>query len=416
MDTKPPRKIDLFDPTHNADPYPTYAKLRLEVPVYQTKSQDGRTLWVVTRYQDVQTVLKDARFVKDIRSASTPEQNAALNARLQALAFRVLSQNMLSADPPSHTRLRGLISKAFTPRRTEQLRPRIEQLTDELLDAMEGKTELDLINDFAFPLPIRVISEMLGIPEADRDNFRLWSNMLIDGSGPDSPETNRQKSASNFLQYLTQLVAERRVRPSNNSSSSDDKDLITALIEAEEQGDKLDEEQLIAMIWLLIIAGHETTVNLIGNGMLALFQHPDQLEMLKNNPELIKPAIEELLRYNGPVETSTSRFAGEDLVLDGQPISKGDAVLAVIAGADRDPEQFADPNNLDITRANNPHVAFGYGIHYCIGAPLARLEGQIAFRKLLERKPTIHLAVPVQELRWRPNLILRGLQTLPVAF
>lgn len=409
------RNLNLFSPQTRANPYPIYAELRKEAPVYPIQGQSGRRMWIVTRYEDVQTVLKDPRFIKNVREVATGEELAAIDANLQSSAFRLLNYHLLNADPPDHTRLRSLITKTFTPRRVELLRPRIEQLTDELIDAMEGKTEVDLIDAFAFPLPIRVISELMGLPIADRHKFREWTSMIVDRAGTEAPEVNQRKGTQAFVSYLTQLVVERRNQPMS-SDSDESKDLVTALIQTEEQGDKLSEEELISMLWILILAGHETTVNLIGNGMLALFQHPDQMEKLKDNPELIKTAIEEFLRYNGPVEAATLRYASENLELDGQKISRGDALWAALAGADRDPSEFANSDDLDVTRTNNQHLAFGYGIHYCVGAPLARLEGQIAFRKLLERKPTIHLAVPAEQLTWRPNMILHGLQSLPVAF
>lgn len=399
-------QLDVLSPAFKADPYPTYAQLREYAPVYRAVLPDGVPVWIVTRYNDVQAVLKDERFSKNYRRAMTPEQLAQLPPVPDM--FLTLNNNLLAHDPPDHTRLRTLVSKAFTPRMVDQLRPRIQQLANDLLDQVQPRGQMDLLTDYAFPLPITVICEMLGIPVADRDQFRRWSNVLVSSTSAleDAPEV--LQAGGEFARYLLALVAERRAAPQA--------DLVSGLIAAEEQGDTLSEDELLGMIFLLLVAGHETTVNLIGNGMLALLQHPDQLAKLKAEPSLIKGAIEELLRYNGPVETSTERFALEDVTLEDVTIAKGDMVLVVLASADRDASQFADPDTLDIERTNNRHLAFGHGIHFCLGAPLARLEGQIAISTLLRRMPKLQLAVPAAELVWRPGLLLRGLQQLPVAF
>lgn len=397
--------IDLLNPVFKADPFPTYAELRQHAPVYRAALPDGTPVWLVTRYDDVQTVLRDERFVKNFRSALTPEQLAAFPPI--PAEFATLNNNMLDRDPPDHTRLRALVSKAFTPRMIEHLRPRVQEIADELLDGIQVQEEMDVIAAYAFPLPITVICEMLGIPVADRDQFRRWSNTLVGSAGsPDDPVM--LESATAFTAYLRALVAERRAARRT--------DLISGLIAAEDGGDTLHEDELLAMIFLLLVAGHETTVNLIGNGMLALFEHGDQLEKLKSDPRLIKSAVEELLRYTGPVETATERYAREDMVLGGVTIPRGEMVLAVLASAGRDEDKFKVADRLDITREPNRHMAFGQGIHFCLGAPLARMEGQIAITTLLRRLSNLRLAVPVEELHWRPGLVLRGLQALPVAF
>lgn len=406
MDTV--EKIDFFSPAHRANPYRDYAYLRENAPVYRYTDSSGYAYWVITRYEDVQAAFKDPRLVKDYRHAYSQERIAQIEAQMTTREWRILDQNLLSADPPDHTRLRNLVSKAFTPRRMEQLRPRIQQIADELIDAMAGQSQVDLLDVYAFPLPFQVIAELLGVPTVDRDKFRSWSKSLLDGSGPDAPEVNSYKAAVAFVAYIEEMIAERR-------KTGGQEDLVGALVQAEESGDKLSEDELIAMIWLLIIAGHETTVNLIGNGMVALLRHPDQMAKLQTDlPGLIKPAIEEFLRYDGSVETSTIRFASEDVQISGQHIARGERVLLVIAGADHDATRFTNSDELDVTRANNQHIAFGYGIHFCLGAPLARLEGQIALSTLLERKPNIKLAVKPEDLQWRPSLLLRGLQSLPV--
>ena len=400
-------RVDLFDPTFKANPYPTYAELRSGAPVYRAELPDGRGVWLVTRYDDVVAVLKDERFAKDWRSAMTPEQLAQIPPIPEVM--KPLSENMLDKDPPDHERLRRLVSKAFTPRLIERMRPRVQEIADTLLDAVEDKGGMDLIDDYAFPLPITVIAELLGVPVADRNRFREWSNAAVSG---DTTQEYVEKillpHMQAFIDYLRALFEEKRENPKD--------DLISALVLAEEAGDKLSEDELLAMVFLLLIAGHETTVNLIGNGTLALLQNPDQLQKLKDDPSLIKPAIEKLLRYDGPVETSTERFAREDVAIGGTVIPKGEMVLVVIAAADHDPERFPEPDTLEIARADNKHLAFGKGIHHCLGAPLARMEGQIALGTLLRRMPDLRLKDSPESLTWRPGLVLRGLKGLPVVF
>src|SRR5919112_2836741 len=343
MTTQPPR-VDLLEPAFNANPYPTYGELRSEVPVYRATLPDGRGVWLVTRYEDVVAVLKDERFVKDWRKAMPPEQLAQIPPIPEVM--KPLSENMLDKDPPDHERLRRLVSKAFTPRLIERMRPRVQEIADALLDAVEEGGEMDLIDDYAFPLPIIVIAELLGVPAEDRNKFREWSNAAVSG---DTTQEYMEKillpHMQAFTDYLRAMFEEKRRNPKD--------DLISGLVRAEEAGDKLSEDELLGMVFLLLIAGHETTVNLIGNGVLALLQHPDQLQKLKNDPSLIKPAIEELLRYDGPVETSTERFAREDIAIGETVIPKGEMVLVVIAAAHRAPEWFPDPDTLDTTRSEN---------------------------------------------------------------
>jgi cytochrome P450 len=402
-------QVDLFDPTFKTNPYPTYAELRSEAPVYRAELPDGRGVWLVTRYDDVVAVLKDERFAKDWRSAMTPEQLAQIPPIPEVM--KPLSENMLDKDPPDHERLRRLVSKAFTPRLIERMRPRVQEIADTLLDAVKKKDKggMDLIDDYAFPLPITVIAELLGVTAEDRNRFREWSDAAVSG---DTTQEYVEKillpHMQAFIAYLRGLFEEKRRDPKD--------DLISALVLAEEAGDKLSEDELLAMVFLLLVAGHETTVNLIGNGTLALLQNPDQLQKLKDDPSLIKPAIEELLRYDGPVETSTERFAREDVAIGDMVIPKGEMVMVVIAAADHDPERFPEPDAMDIARADNKHLAFGKGIHHCLGAPLARMEGQIALGTLLRRMPDLRLKSSPESLTWRPGMVLRGLTGLPVEF
>lgn len=397
-------QVDYQSPAFKANPYPTYARLRQESPVHRMSLPDGSGMWLITRYADVAAVLKDPRFVKDPRNVLSAEELARMGVDDSPLRF-----NMLSVDPPDHTRLRGLVHRAFTAPFIERLRGRVQAIADELIDAVEAKGEMDLIDDFAFPLPILVIAEMLGVPGKDRDRIREWSNALTAGALQGrQAERSLQGHVAAFGHYLYELCEVRRHDPGN--------DLVSALIQAEEEGSTLNQEELISMVFLLLIAGHETTVNLIGNGMLALFQHPGELEALRQDPTLIKPGVEEMLRYESPVEHATSRFAREDVELGGARISKGELVLAVLGSANRDGEQFEDPDRFMLRRADNKHVAFGLGIHYCLGAPLARMEGYIAIPTLLRRLPDLRLAVAPEELAWRFSMLVRGVQRMPVAF
>jgi cytochrome P450 len=409
-----------------AHAYPFYERLRAEGPVARTTLPDGQTMWLVSRYDAALAVLRDyQRFGNDPENALTPEEYRAvidqgtrnLTPEQQAQFAEVdatLSRNLLGVDPPDHTRLRKLVSQSFTPPFIEGLRPRVQEIADALLDAIEARAEaterreFDLVDDFAFPLPITVICEMLGVPIADRDQFRVWSNALVQFNPAEQLDMDRMRLIRDFNDYLRGFVAVKRDQPGD--------DLVSGLIQAEEAGDTLSEDELIAMVNLLIVAGHETTVNLIGNGMLALFEHPAQMRALAADPTLVNNAVEEFLRYTGPVEMSLTRFAREDVEIDGQTIRRGDQVTVLLASADRDPAQFPDPDRFDVTREPGRHLAFGMGIHACLGSPLARLEGRIAFTTLLARLPEIRLAVPRETLDWRPGSLLRGLVRLPVAF
>jgi cytochrome P450 PksS len=387
-----------------ADPYPFYARLRREAPVYRV-TLDRQPVWLVTRYDDVASVLKDERFAKHASSVMSPEQLA--RQPWVPGPLKPLSRNMLDLDAPDHTRLRALVSRAFTPRLVEGMRDRIQALSDQLLDDLRGRPRFDLIRDYALPLPTTVIAEMLGVPVADRHKFRRWSNALIAARASRWHLLLAIWPGWRFLSYVRRLVRDRRAAPRD--------DLVSALVQVEEAGDRLSADELLAMIVLLLVAGHETTVNLIGNGTLALLEHPDQLDRLRDDPTLIRPAVEELLRYAGPVDTATGRYPREDVTVAGVKIPRGELVLAVIASANRDERQFADADKLDVAREPNRHLSFGLGAHFCLGAALARLEGQIAINTLLRRAPGLRLAVSRGALRWRPGAVLRGLKALPVA-
>ena len=326
--------VNIASPEFKANPYPFYARLRAEAPVYRVTLPTRETAWLVTRYDDVAAVLKDERFVKD--TIERPDAGTGRQAALVPQAmFRPLKRNMLDLDPPDHTRLRALVHKAFTPRLVEQMRGRIQALTDELLDAVQGRGRMDLIRDYALPLPTTIIAEMLGVPAEDRHKFHRWSNAIVSAAASTWGMLKAIPNAWLFMRYIRKLIRQRRADPQD--------DLVSALVRAEEAGDTLSEDELVAMVFLLLVAGHETTVNLIGNGTLALLEHPDQMERLRNDPALIKPAVEELLRYASPVETATERYAREDVTIAGVTIPRGEMVFAVIASANRDERQFAEP-------------------------------------------------------------------------
>jgi pimeloyl-[acyl-carrier protein] synthase len=315
---------------------------------------------------------------------------------------------MLLSNPPDHTRLRTLVTKAFTPRVVEGMRPRIQEIVDSLLDAVQSKHLMDVIADLAYPLPVIVIAGMLGVPTEDREKFKGWSRDLARTLDPIlTPDvlTAGDEATVAFIDYFRALVAKRRKDPQD--------DLLSALSAAEEQGDRLSEDELLATAVLLFGAGHETTMNLIGNGLLALLQHPQQMEMLKRDPGLIHTAVEEFLRYDSSVQM-TARTALADIEIDGKVMAQGQQAILVLGAANRDPVQFADPDRLDITRKDNRHIAFSHGIHSCLGAPLARVEAQIAINTLLRRMPALRLQI--EDLEWRETVTLRGLKALPVTF
>jgi cytochrome P450 len=384
-------RSDFADPAFQADPHPEYARWRRETPVRRVLLPSGVETWLVTRYDDARQALSDPRLSKAFPLQGADPITAAT------------SRHMLSADPPDHTRLRRLVSGAFTARRIEALRPRIEEITDELLTALGGHDRVDLIDAFAFPLPIQVICELLGVPAADQDRFRAWTTVIVSGSvNRDQLPAAMQAMAT----YIRELIAERRTHGGD--------DLLSGLIEVRDAGDRLSEDELSSMVFLLLIAGHETTVNLIGNGVQLLLADRGRWDRLRADPALLPSAIEEFLRFEGPVETSTYRFATEDLELGGSAIRAGEPVLVSLLAANRDDGRFPESDELQLDRTQNPHLAFGHGIHYCLGAPLARLEAQIAFGKLLARFPDLELAVPAEQLSWRPGYLIRGLHDLPV--
>jgi cytochrome P450 len=395
---------DVTSSDFKARAYEYYAQLRAQAPVHPAKVL-GQTAWLVSRYDDVAFLLKDARLAKDRHNAKGSRPFSRLPGVLGFL--QAIERNMLDVDAPDHTRLRGLVHLAFTPRLVERMRARIEGLSEELLARAMTRGTMDVIADYALPIPLTVISEMLGIPTADQHRFHRWSNTIVASTA--APNLIRVLPAIwRFVRYLRKVIAAKRGRPQD--------DLISALVQAEEAGERLREDELVAMVFLLVVAGHETTVNLIGNGVLALMQFPEQLARLRADARLEATALEELLRFHSPVEVSTERFAREPIEVAGVTIPQGALVYGLISSANRDETQFDAPDRLDLGRQKNRHLAFGQGIHYCLGAPLARLEGQIALRRLLEHMPGLRLAVPETTLRWRKGLNIRGLEALPVAW
>jgi len=400
--TIPP--VDVTAPSFKADPFPFYARLRAEAPVHPVVVRATKQrAWLVTRYVDVLGALKDDRFAKDRHNAMTKVQ--LKKAPWMPPMFKPLERNLLGLDGADHDRLRVLVHRAFTQRMIDQMRDEIERVAAALLDAAAARGSMDLIADYALPLPLMIIGGLLGVPAADNDKFNRWTKIFV------SAGTNRNPfvlipGITGFMRYLRRLIKERRAHPRD--------DLVTALVAAQDGDDRLSDDEILAMIFLLLSAGHETTVNLIGSGTLALLEHPDQLARLRDDPAIAKPAIEELVRFVCPAETATERYAREDAIVAGVTIPRGELTLAVIASANRDASYFEDPDGLNLTRTPNKHLAFGQGIHYCLGAPLSRLEGQIALPALLRRFPTVRLSVPADRLRWRGSFIVRGLEALPV--
>jgi cytochrome P450 len=411
---------ELFTWEFATDPYPAYTWLREHAPVHRTRLPSGVEAWLVTRYADAREALADPRLSKNPLHHAEPP-GARGKTGIPGERGADLMTHLLNIDPPDHTRLRRLVSKAFTPRRVAGFGPRVQQLTDRFVDGFAGRGEADLIHDFAFPLPIYAICDLLGVPAEDQDDFRDWAGMMIrHGKGP---RGGVARSVRRMRAYLTELIHRKRAAlpPAGPDGGAPDEDLISGLIRASDHGEHLTENEAAAMAFILLFAGFETTVNLIGNGMHTLLTHPGpraglQASLARGETALLETAVEELLRHDGPVELATWRYATAPLAIGGRPIAAGDPVLVVLAAADRDPARFADPDTVDLARTDNPHLGYGHGIHYCLGAPLARLEARTALAALLTRLPDLRLAADPAELRWRGGLIMRGLRTLPVAF
>lgn len=396
------------------NPFPIFEQLRQIGSVVQLPFPMGETnnrAWVVTHMEEALKVLKDQdHFCVDPKSI---DQNSTIKESLtgssdSAGSNMFLTNSLNAIDQPDHRRLRALVSKAFTPRYMEGLRPRVQELADELLDQVQDRGEMDLVKDYANLLPINVISDMIGVPKSDHSLIHKWSEGIANGLGVGTVDPKTAENLKDFGNYIKQLTEDKRKQPSD--------DLISQLISIEEQGDRLDETELISLVQLLIFAGHETTSTLISTGTLLLLDHPEQLEILKADLSLVPSAVEELLRFHGPSTTAGPRYALKDLELSGQEIKKGDMVFPLLKSANRDERQFENAEELDITRIIKRHLAFGQGVHMCLGAPLARVEGNIAFTTLLKRMPNLQLNVPREDVRWKFKLAAQSLASLPVKF
>jgi cytochrome P450 len=390
--------VEAMSPAFREDPYPYYERFRGPTPLLRV----GETIWFALGNADVTTMLRHPNL-------STDESHAATEAeRVEEDPNR--SRSLLFMDPPDHTRLRGLVARAFTPRRIDELRATTQAIATELVDAIATKSgPVDLVQAFAYPLPVRVICALLGVPPEDEALFTSWSRGVarsVDPSVLRTPaiEAAIEEARASLRAYLGDLLAARRRMPGD--------DLVSALAAVDADGDRISSREVVALVQLLLVAGHETTVNLIGNGTLALLRNPEQLALLRRSPELVGPAVDEFLRFDGPVQI-TQRVVTQDMTVVGCPVKRGDEIMLVLGAANRDPEAFPDPHKLDVTRDARRHVGFGGGIHHCLGAALARMEGQIAFATLLDRFPRLELAGTPER---RPTFTLRGLETLPVAF
>ncbi|SCC32090.1 cytochrome P450 family protein [Bacillus wiedmannii] len=397
--------INLASAQFKEDAYEIYKESRKMQPILFVNEVELGKEWLITRYEDALPLLKDNRLKKDMANVFPQD---TMNMYLSVDNSDHLTTHMLNSDPPNHSRLRSLVQKAFTPKMITQLDGRIQRIADDLISEIERKGTLNLVDDYSFPLPIIVISDMLGIPKEDQAKFRIWSHAVI--ASPETPEEIKEteEQLSEFITYLQYIVEVKRKDPKE--------DLVSALILAENEGHKLSAPELYSMIMLLIVAGHETTVNLITNTVLAFLENPNQLQLLKDNPKLIDSAIEEGLRYYSPVEITTGRWAAEPFQIHEQTIQKGDMVVIALASANRDETVFENPEVFDITREQNRHIAFGHGSHFCLGAPLARLEAKIAITTLFNRMPELQIKGNREDIKWQGNYLMRSLEELPLNF
>lgn len=395
----PGGETDFFSTAYFSDPYPTYDYLRSRTPVHRTRAPQGFDIWLLTRYADAKQALNDGRLSRDLRHVA-PEVLAVTGEPDDPS-----NRNLLTADPPDHTRLRRLVHKAFTTGRVKTLVPRTQALVDGLLDEMAEQDEFDLITAFSFPVPITVICELLGVPQSDREAFRRWTAGMVVTSGDDEAIELLRSSQESLRQYFVDLISHKRSHPGD--------DLITDLISAREDGQRLSEDELIGLSFMLMVAGHETTVNLITTAIKLLLTHPEQMARMRADPDLLPSAINETLRFDGPAGVAFM-VAAEEVELSGVRIPRGEVVTPLLHAANRDPERFPNAHVFDIGREDNPHLGFGHGIHRCIGAPLATLEARVAIGSLVRRFPDLSLTVDPHELQWRSVPFFRGLTKLPL--
>jgi cytochrome P450 len=396
-------QVVVLDKQFMTDPHTTYETLRQQRPVTRARMIHGLPIWLITRYDDVRAALVDPRLAKDSAGLSSVFDRVVDKNRRMPYGPE-MSAHMLNSDPPQHSRLRALVNRGFTSKSIALLRPRIVAVAEELADAvaarLEQGEELDLIDSFSFPLPMTVICEILGVPAEHRDDFRAWSNVVVSSA----PMEERRPSFAAMAEFLIGLIADKRAHPGD--------DMLSMVVAASE-GDQLTENEAVSMAFLLMVAGHDTTVNLISNGTLALLRNPDQLAELRADPSILGSAVEEFLRFDGPLNLATMRFTAEPVTIAGTEIPAGELVLVSLASANRDPDRYPRPDELDLRRGGT-NLAFGHGIHHCLGAALARMEGQVAFRALLDRVPPFELAAEPDELAWRDSTLMRGLVALPI--
>lgn len=399
---------DLYSQDFSRHAYEIFSYIRQRNPIMQQAGIDGQTpIWFVSRFEDVEALLKDDRhFSLDFRQAI--EADKIPNLRREDKMMDMVNHHLLTKDGEDHRRLRALVSKAFTPQRISAMRPRIQAIADQLIDQIQDQGHMDLVESYAFPLPITVIAELLGIPVEDRNQFRSWSDIFVRPAITPEAQAAYLQMVMAFVGYLQALFAARRRAPKD--------DLISALLAAEDAGDRLTVEELFSMVVLLIVAGHETTVTLIGNATMALLSNPEVKARLIQHPEQMPQAIEEFLRYDAPVNRALTRFVTEDVELGGHQFRRGDLVIAILGSANRDETHFAEPDSLKIDRDNRSHLAFGRGVHFCLGAPLARLEGEIAINTLLRRLPGLYLTVPAKDLEYRQVPLFHAYSRIPVAW
>jgi cytochrome P450 len=403
-------KYDLYSQTFSQHAYEIFARIRREGPVFQQPGIDGQTpIWYVSRFEDVEAMLKDDRyFALDFRQAADPDKDVP-RFRQGPEIVEMVNNHLLTKEGDDHRRLRALVTKAFTPRRIADLRPRVQAIADELLDQAAAQKEMDLVSGYAFPLPITVIAELLGIPAADRDKFRGWSDTFVRPALTEQEMQAFVRMATEFVAYLQALFEERRGHPQD--------DLLSALLQVEEAGDRLSAPELFSMVVLLIVAGHETTVTMIGNATVTLLTHAETRAHLRQHPEEMPQAVEEFLRFDAPVNRTMTRIVAEDIEFGGCAMKRGDLIIGLIGSANRDEAQFPEAGRLEIERDNRAHLAFGRGVHYCLGAPLARLEGEIALNSLLRRLPGLRLRVPAAELEYREQTpLFHAYAHIPVAW
>ncbi|MDZ5781970.1 cytochrome P450 family protein [Marinococcus luteus] len=408
------RVLSILSGRSEEDPFAAFAEARAKgpvLPIPHPMGSEDHNAWMVTRMDEAVQVLKDKKgFTVDPASieAEGVRENLSVTEDSSSPDTFFTGKSMLFVDGFDHRRLRTLVSKAFTPKYMESLRPRVQEISDELLDKVESNGEMDLVKDYAYPLPINVISEMLGVPEADREKLQMWSSAIAKGLGWGRQDPEVAEHLNQFGEYTKQLVDSKRESPAD--------DLISSLVTIEEEEDRLSESELISMITLLIFAGHETTSNLIATGTMELLDHPEELEKVKEDPGLVPSAVEELLRFNGPSTSVGPRYATQDTEIAGQQIAKGDMILIIVKAANRDEEKFTEAEDLEIERSIDRHLAFGQGLHMCLGAPLARVEGDVAFSNLFRRMPNLQLKYSRGEVEWNYALSSQGLDSLPVTF